>query len=527
MSQEFSNTGTTPALDDTGGASASIWSRLLGQRQVGKLSLAAFVLTVVVMFAYHPFKQLERGDAAIYDYIAQSILRGQMPYRDVIDPKTPGSIYLSAAAMAAGRLIGIRDVLAVRWLHILLMGLLVVVIYLVAEAYLQNRLAAAIACLIPLMRQEPVIMMLQGTQPKLSMMLFGMLSLLMIAKDRPFWAGFCAMLSCLCWQPGLLFAGTALLIFSRYLTSWGDLRALKVVAGGVVPLLITILYFYLQGALGALYEWTLVYPYTVVAPYKQRTLVMAVEHLWRVTSRVFQRDVLMLSMSAIGFGLFLLERLRVRLKRREWLNTQDCFKEAILYPPVIYLAFCLINMQGGPDLIPFLPFIGIFGGWFLVEVGRRIAALGRGEASARRLGVWLPRLAFAVILLLVVSRAATNRFEGWSLQEQDEILKEFTSQIEPGDKLYAHGSAEILLLLNRQNLNPYIAFDSGADDYIAAKKPGGFSDVIAEMESQAPRFVVMSRLRNVTHRAELEKWVAAHYEKLPIDDYQIYIRKQD
>src|SRR5688572_14859171 len=104
MSEEFSNSGAATALDDRGGTSASIWSRLLGQSPVGKLSLAAFVLTVVVMLAYHPFKQLERGDAAIYDYMAQSILRGQMPYRDVIDPKTPGSIYLSAAAMAAGRL---------------------------------------------------------------------------------------------------------------------------------------------------------------------------------------------------------------------------------------------------------------------------------------------------------------------------------------------------------------------------------------------------------------------------------------
>jgi hypothetical protein len=529
MSEEFSNPDTTTTIY-AGGRAASRWSKwstLIAQADRRKLSLAVFVVGMVLMFAYHPFKQSATGDAAIYDYMAQSILRGELPYRDVIDPKTPASMYLSAAAMAAGKLIGVRDVLAVRGLHILLMGLLVMVIYLVAEAYLDNRPAAILACLIPLMREDLVLMMLQGTQPKLPMMLFGMMSLLLIARDRPFWAGFCAMLSCLCWQPGLLFAGTAFLIFSRYLTSWRDLRALKVVAGAVVPLLMTILYFHLRGALGPLYEWTLVYPYTVVAPYKQRTLLMAVEHLWRVTNRVFQMDVLMLALSALGFARFLFERLRVRLKRREWLNSEDCFKEAILFPPVVYLAFCLVNMQGGPDLIPFLPFIGIFGGWFFAEVARRIAGLGRSEASAGRLSLRVQGLALATILLLVVGRAVTHRFEGWSLQEQDEILKKFTTQLEPGDKLYVHGSAEILLLLNRQNLNPYIAFDSGADDYVAAKKPGGFREVIEEMESQAPRFVVMARIRHVAHRQELEQWVAAHYEKLPVDGYEIYIRKQD
>jgi len=58
-----------------------------------------------------------------------------------------------------------------------------------------------------------------------------MVSLLMIAKDKPFWAGVCSMLSCLSWQPGLLFTGVAILIFSRYLTSWRDWRALKVTLG--------------------------------------------------------------------------------------------------------------------------------------------------------------------------------------------------------------------------------------------------------------------------------------------------------
>ena len=88
------------------------------------LALAAFLIGAAVVLADRPFTHGETGDSSIFDYIAQSIIRGQVPYRDVIDPKGPGSTYLSAAAMAAGRSVGLRDIIAVRWLHVLMMGLL-------------------------------------------------------------------------------------------------------------------------------------------------------------------------------------------------------------------------------------------------------------------------------------------------------------------------------------------------------------------------------------------------------------------
>src|SRR5262252_178344 len=108
------------------------------------LPVFAFALTLGVMFMYRPASQPLRGDPALYEYIAQSILRGQMPYRDVIDPKGPGAMYASAFAMLIGRALGLNDVLAVRLLYILMAGLLSVATYLVAEAYLENKWAAVL-----------------------------------------------------------------------------------------------------------------------------------------------------------------------------------------------------------------------------------------------------------------------------------------------------------------------------------------------------------------------------------------------
>src|SRR5262249_462685 len=192
--------------------------------------------------------------------------RGGMPYRDVIDPKGPGAMYVSAAAMWAGRRLGIQDVLAVRYVYILLAGVLSFLTALVAQKVFANRMVATLAFLIPLVPSRYLLMMVEGTQPKLLMMVFGMLALLLVAEDWPFLAGVCSMLSWLCWHPGLICAGVALLIFSKYLTSWRDLRALRVIAGAAVPLGVVLLYFHWRGVLSDLWSWAFAYDYKVFMP---------------------------------------------------------------------------------------------------------------------------------------------------------------------------------------------------------------------------------------------------------------------
>jgi len=102
-----------------------------------------------------------------------------------------------------------------------------------------------------------------GIQPKTVMVLFGLVTLWAIGKDRPLTAGVFGMLSALAWQPGLLFVGAAGLAFSRYLTSWRDKKALKMLVGAVIPLSILLAY----------YHWRLE---STVRPRRNR-LVVAIE----------------------------------------------------------------------------------------------------------------------------------------------------------------------------------------------------------------------------------------------------------
>jgi len=490
------------------------------------ICFGVFLASVAVMLLWRLFTQLEAGDSAIWDYIAQAILRGQAPYRDVVEIKGPASAYLSALAMWVGKSAGLRDVMAVRLMQILLAGVLSAVTFLVADTYLRSRVAGLIAGLFPLMSYHFVSWTEAGTQPKLTMILFGMLSLLMIAKGRPFWAGACSMLSCLSWQPGLLFTGVAILIFSRYLTSWRDWRALKVALGAITPLAVTAFYFYQIGALAEFWTWTVAYNFEVYGPEGMKNLSETLEHIWTVLIRVFKVDILWVAIGLAGLLMFGVQRLKHMLNLRASLRSADLYRDALLIAPIVYLLFCMVNLQSGPDLIPLFPFIGVYAGWLIAELPRLLKG---GAVTVRRSGSLieaLPSLALLLVLAVAVFRAATYKLEEWTLRYQDQQLGVISELLGPDDKIYVHGALEILVLLNRPNLNPYIMWDHGKVGYIAAKKFGGSVNAMVDaLEAEKPKLVAVSRLRHVPEGVALEQWLAARYDELPINGYQVFIRK--
>lgn len=500
------------------------WDRLDILCDNRRLALGVFLIGVIVMVLYKPFARPEVGDPTIYDYVAQSILRDDLPYRDTIDIKAPGSQYMSAAAIAVGRVFGVRDIFAIRTLHIILVGVVCAITFIISNVYFPSRLAALIAVLIPLLREPIAKLFIGGTQPKLPMIIFGLLTLLMIARDRPLWAGVFSMLSCLCWQPGLLFTGTAVLIFSRYLTSLRDLKAFKVIGGAAIPLLIVIGYFYSKGALGDLWTWTIKYNYSVFGPEAGPSLGNAIRHIVMISRRVFEKEILIVGLSVIGLALFLYERIRERFAKGG-LAKADLFRDAIVFPPLIYGAFMLINFQGPPDLIPLFPFVGIFAGWLIVRIVRAVGSL-KPLRSHTLASSMLGIAVLAIILGVVFVRAGRFKLGGLKLQDQDASIQQLIGEFQTGDKIYVHGALEILVLMNKPNLNPYVDFDWGKDNFLAARRGVSFDQLLREMELQAPKYVAIARLRKVYHRTELEQWVNEHYRPLGLRHFRsLYVRK--
>jgi DolP-mannose mannosyltransferase len=508
-----------------------LWQRLTKINTVPALAFAAFLAGAAVVLMYSPLRQMEVGDEAGYDYMAQCILRGQIPYRDVVDSKGPLSMYLSALVMAIGKTVGLQDVIAVRLFYVLLGGILCAVTFLVAEAYFSSRIAGAIAFAVPLMSAQFVEMMVGGTRPKIPMIIFGLITLLLIARDRPFWAGFCSMLSCLCWQPGLAFTGVAVLMFSRYLTSWRDLRAIRVLLGAAIPLAVVISYFSAVGALRDLWNWTVHYNYSVYMPEGNEPAGTALALTWRLINEAMGANAFWVKLSIVGALIYGITCVRVRFKERKLVELPNMWKDAVLMPPLVHLGFCIVNWPGRDNLIPFFPFIGIFAGYFVVTVARTIIAIPfiKRNAFAARVIEWAPVIPLVLVLLSVINHAKAYQIEpGRTLQDQQAAFKAVADMLGPDDKIYVHGTVQLLVLLNRRNLNPYIFLPYGKDDYIASTLPGGFKTLVNEMEAQAPKVIALSRLRTVWHREELVDWAEEHYDKLPIEfgHNGVYVRKE-
>lgn len=498
------------SLGETVAAAARVF---LGDRRT--VLAAVFLFGVTVAFLYRPLNQIVVGDAAIWDYIAQAITRGQVPYRDVVEIKSPGSAYLSAMAMQAGGLFGLSDFIAPRLLQIALAGLLMVVTYLVTETYLRSGEAALISAVAVWLSGHFGEWVVEGTQPKLSMILFGMLSLLAVARQKPVWAGFLSMMSCLCWQPGLLFTGTAFLIFSRYFSSWKDLAALKVAAGAAIPLAAAILYFYSEAALSEFWTWTVTYNYSVYGPESARSFMKALSQVGRVFYRVFGVGVVVVAVSFVGMAAF-----AIRQARAGTLTRREPFLDALFIAPLIYLAFCVIDLQGGPDLIPLVPFIGIFLGLSVIETARLV-----GRSAPR----WIPKAATLILCLVVIGRAVTYRVEGGTLADQRREFAVIGAMLGPEDTIYVHGAVEVLVLLRRPNANPFIMWDKLKDEFIASQWYGGrFESVVEELEMKPPKLVVLSRMTQMKYRTKLEQWVKAKYERFPLGlGYEdVYVRKR-
>ena len=509
------------------GSLAAVFSE---KRATLVIAVAAFVLGSAIIFMYQPFQQMEGGDAAVYDYMAQCIVRGQVPYRDAIDSKGPGSLYVSALVMAAGNAVGIQDVLAVRMFYVLLVGALCVITYLAAELYLQSRIASIIAFSLLLVSAPFAEMMVSGTRPKLPMILFGMLTLLLIGKNQPFWAGMCSMLSCLCWQPGLAFTGVAVLIFSRYLTSWRDLRALKVLTGAAIPFAVLIGYFYFAGALNDLWIWTVHYNYSVYLPEGKVPTSAAIAQIWHIAKSAMGANIIWIKLGIAGWIIYAVERVWRRIRERQIVGASDLFRDAILIPPLIHLVFCIINWQGQEYLIPFFPFIGIFVGYLVAMVASSIIAIPliRRRPVAVSLVKWATVIPLVLILTSAFSRARAYQLEpGRTLQDQEKAFTAVSDVLGPNDEIYVHGTVELLVLLRRPNMNPYILLDRGKDDYIGSKWGSGFQAVLDEMETRAPRVIALSRLRSVTHSDDFIAWAEAHYVKIALEfaHNSVYVRK--
>ncbi len=491
------------------------------------IALVAFSFLIIAQFQFHRLP--ERQDAANWNYMAQLIARGNIPYRDAVNIKTPLSAYAGAAAILILHPFGARDLMAIRCLFILLGALVIGCTFLVTFAYCGSRRTALLAALILLSSNYFANAHSRGVEPKTLMVLFGLLTLLAIYRNRPISAGLCGMLSALSWQPGLLFVGVAGLIFSSYGRSWRDIRLLKGLLGALMPLAIMLFYFWVVRVLHDFYTWNLAFTFSVYSVYRPRSPVEFVQRVGNFMRNAYRSDAFYFFLALIGWVSALYEQLKPLLRNHDGRIAPPPVRSAVIISPLIYLLFCMVQINGERDFLPLLPFAGVFAALAIASfLQRGVARIIRNrEPSTGRsieYGSW--GLIFTLIVTISLADILWLEREFGTLQEQEREVSEITAHLQPGDEIFVHGAAEVLVLSHLTNASKYFFLDRGKDEYLDKLEPGGFDGWLARLKASRPKVVVLARMNEVSRKTDFQAWVQRDYRKVTRTFFTYYVRKE-
>lgn len=505
----------------------TIWERLarFDHRRVFWIAL---VVATLVYSQSEFWNQPSGGDRANWDYFAQVIARGGVPYRDVVNIKSPLSAYIGAAAILMAKPFGLRDVIAIRITFILLASLTLAFTFLVALDYFKSLRIALLAATIMLTFNSFARFNAGGIQPKTPMVLFGLLTLWAIIKDRPLAAGAFGMLSALSWQPGLLFAGAAWLAFSRYLTKWRDRKMIELVIGASAPLIILLVYFWAAGALESFYLWNIHFNATVYGPNEMRSPANFFIHLGKLLNGFYRNSRWFFYIAAAGLGIAIWQAVRRGFKRGSHYLRESAPAHAAVIAPITYFAFCMIDIQSGPDLIPLVPFVSIFAALAITRaINGASEILRRARPKANRAAIenWASVLAMAFIFYSNVSGVFFFERGFLTLKDQDPAIKEMVSHLGPDDKIFVYGRSEILALSGLTNASKYFLLDRGKADYLDQIEPGGFAGWLERLKAERPKIVALDRLGSDDKVKQLEEWVGTDYHPRNNRVFYYHIRK--
>lgn len=448
------------------------------------------IVTVAICFvSYNAWSLPLLVDNQHYFYIAERAASGVPPHVSVFDPKPHASTLLSAAAMKAGRVVGLSDARSGRLLSIAVTALSVALAWLLGWRLSGSTLGGHLAALFMLSYGEFLYYGSMGMRPKVFLVCFALACGWLLSIRRPLLAGIAGGLCFLCWQPGLVFFGAAGL--GGLLSRKPIRNAMWIAAGGVIPVVVYEAYFALHGALADQWFQMIVFPAKYMADRgggfqgfaeSTRELLFA----WNEWYRVYGSPIIALLSIPAGITLVAArprKSLAFLRDRPEWVF--------LVSAGLISLAFTFRNHQGGPDLFFNLP-----------TVACAAAAALLALRDAFRPLAW--RLA---MLLVCLGVAGGTIFEGakrpWhymheildrsvrglSLDNQMDLAKEVRRWMDAGHTVYVTGSTHLLGMIDRENYVKYGLLFIRMEDYLTKE----VHPFYLERDGELPDIIVIGR----------------------------------
>ena len=477
------------------------------------LALAAFV------YGLYGFDGVLLRDYSIYLYSGQRMAEGVPPYVSVFDHKGPLSPMIAGFGVMLSGLFGSDDVYTVRLVFYATACLAVVAIYLLGKAVFRSQEAGLLAALTFLGFYAYAQAATSGPEPKTPMVLLEALCLLFATQKRWFWSGLFGSLAFLLWQPMGAFAFVTFLLAATRPREERYGATLRAAAGIAAPILVTVAYFYYKGALEDFLNGFILFNFL----HLQRGGTQITSVLVTAASNIALPYATMLVPILIG----ILTILRLYFKRPfeyRFLPVLVSFPAPILWS--------LRDFQLADDFYVFLPYAAIGFGAFLAAAMRRT---DNPRALTAILGAILLTIALANTWDEVSSGAA-YKLTGTTvdLPTQREAALEIEERFGEDLKLASINSPQILVLLHRENPDPYLWMTAGVDQEIDARVQGGFEGWLRDLEKFDPgaisffgagQSLLPSSHLTKEHYQALDTWLNPRYRAEQIGPFWLFVKK--
>ena len=480
-------------------------------------ALLVFLISASV-FSQYGFEGTLKRDSAIYIYSGQQMAQGVPPYVSIFDHKSPLGPLVSGIAVSIGTLLFLDDILVVRITFLVLGSFAVVGLYLLGTILFSSQKVGLLSAFTFVGFSGFGMHVASGPFPKTVMVLFGILSLLLIARKKWFWAGICGSLAFLTWQPAGIYILIAV-VLAILQSEPGRPRVRNVlfaISGVLAPIVIVSLYFLYKGALYDLFDGAILFnlfhlerpPY----PFLQHMLHPIV--LVNIGFRSMALPIF------IGFFMVVLMYVwRLRLYGSsfvKWMR-EDQFSAFLLSFP-FFVIWSLWELQYYFDLFVFLPYVAIGFGWLLhLSLHSLLKIKENGDI--------LQRLCFFLLCASLLGSAALNYrvMAENGLENQRRWAQQVESQFGTEAKIVSISMPQIMVLLHRTNPNPYLFIAAGIDNRIDANTPGGFEGWLEELERYDPSVVALGPTRG-KFKPMLTDWLQSHYRETKVGDWTLFVK---
>jgi hypothetical protein len=430
-------------------------------------------LVALAVYLLQGFGGLLSRDLAVYSYGGQQFADGVAPFVAILNRAGPLAHAVPGVGAWVADLVGVDDVVAMRFTLMLVAVATIVVVYLLGRDLFGSRGAGVAAAAAMLSCEGFLRYATLGPREKTTMGCLLALGLLAMVHQRWGTAGAMVALSTLSWQP-VAFPAIAALATAALLLPRGRARAIvRIVVGGVVPTALIMLGYLLIGKLQVFLDafFLINLRYT-----EQGGLLANPGLLW---SSVL--DAYGWSLWVMIAGTLAMLAIGVDAARRRTRHTpQGAAFVALAVHVLVCVAWAFKAFNGWPDAFYVFPASVLGIGGLYTLLARRVPA----RAAIGVLAAW-------AVVATGLSAATAVRDRSDELDDQQAEVADVMAILPRGARIASVEAPQPLVLAHQRNVSRFQLFGNGLEGYVQDTWPGGIDGYARWLVARRPTVIAV------------------------------------